>query len=137
MNDSVFTKIIKQEIPAEIVWENEDIMVLMDSFPVIDGQVLVIPKKQIDKFYDLDDELYSKVFLKAKEISKVLEEVFKKKRVLMILEGFEVPHAHIKLFPNNSAVHTLPAETNDELKSRIKENCKKIQEALLPKELFK
>jgi histidine triad (HIT) family protein len=129
MPDSIFTKIINREIPAEILWENENIIVLMDAFPHVDGQVLVIPKVQVDKFYDLDDQYYTELFQISKFVAKNLETVFGKTRVALIVEGFEVPHVHVKLYPVNEASETMN-EITDELKGRIKLNAEKIRNVL-------
>lgn len=134
MSDSIFTKIINREIPAEIIWENENLIILMDAFPQVDGQVLIVPKKQIDHFFDMEDDLYQEVFQKAKWISPFLREAFDTKRVVMVVEGFEVPHVHIKLYPANTGNQSFP-KSDEALQSRVKENAVKIRTALLPKEL--
>lgn len=130
MSESIFTKIINREIHAEIVWENENIIVLMDAFPVIDGQVLVIPKVQIDHFFDLDSEIYSELFNITKWVARVLKDTFNTQRTVMVIEGFEVPHVHVKLYPANTGNGQFPKESSEELKARIKENAEKIRSAL-------
>lgn len=126
MSNSVFTKVINREIPAEIIWENEKVIILMDAFPLVDGQVLVVPKAEVDHFFDLDEETYNEVFKIVKWISPILKKTFNTKRVIMIVEGFEVPHVHVKLYPANEGnTHFLP--TNKVIQSKIKENAEKIR----------
>lgn len=129
MADSIFTKIIKREAPAEIIWENEDIIIIMDAFPQVDGQVLVVPKKQVDHFFDLDDETYSELFRTVKWFAPILRKAFKTSRVVLIIEGFEVPHVHVKLYPSNVGNHNFPMH-NELLKSRISENANIIRSAI-------
>lgn len=111
MEDSVFTKIIKGEIPCSKVYEDDKTLAFMDIYPVQPGAVLVVPKVQVDHLFDLDDETYQAVMAAAKKVAQRLREVFPdKKRVGMIVEGFEVPHAHVKLFPidSGSELRALP-----------------------------
>ncbi len=96
---SIFTKIIKGEIPGVRVFEDESVIVLMDKFPSTKGQVLVIPKEQIDYIFDIPDPLYSHLFEVSKKIAKALDAAFKPKRVCVVIEGFQVPHTHIRLYP--------------------------------------
>ena len=99
---TIFSKIIAREIPAQFVYEDEVCVAIMDKFPAITGQVLVIPKKAVDYAFDLDDETYTHIFLVAKKITKALDIVFATNRTCLIVEGFEVPHVHIKLYPMTS-----------------------------------
>ncbi len=99
MPDSIFSKIIRREIPAEFVYEDDICIVIMDKFPGVKGQTLVIPKKEIDYAFDLDDETYSHIFSVAKKIAKASDKAFNAFRTCLVIEGFEVPHAHIKLYP--------------------------------------
>lgn len=129
MTESIFTKIIKREAPAEIIWENENFIIFMDAFPQVDGQVLVVPKKQVDHFFDLDDETYSELFRTVKWFAPILKKAFKTSRVILIIEGFEVPHVHVKLYPSNVGNHQFPMH-NDSLKSRIPENANIIRKTM-------
>jgi histidine triad (HIT) family protein len=96
---TIFSQIIKREIPAQFVYEDEICVVVMDKFPALVGQVLVIPKKEVDYVYDLDEETYSHIFLVAKKIAAALDKAFDTTRTCLVVEGFEVPHVHIKLYP--------------------------------------
>ena len=99
MEDSIFTKIINREIAGVVVWEDEQVIVLMDKFPAVQGQTLVIPKKQIDNLFEVPDELYSHLWLVAKCVAHAMQTALSPRRVCVVVEGFEVPHAHIKLYP--------------------------------------
>lgn len=103
MHDSVFTKIIKGEIPAHKVYEDDKTLAFMDINPVQPGMVLVVPKVQIDHFMDLEDADYQALMAAVKKVSKKMRQVFPDKRVAVMIEGLDVPHAHVKLFPFASA----------------------------------
>ena len=98
MND-IFDKIIAKEIPAHFIYEDDICIVIMDKFPVIVGQVLIIPKACEDYFFNLSEEKYAHVLEVAKRISKALDITYGTLRTCLLIEGFEVPHAHIKLYP--------------------------------------
>lgn len=98
---SVFTKIINGEIPAYKIYEDDKIIAILDVHPVKEGHTLVIPKKQIDHLWDLDDEDYFYITSKAKEIAVHIRKIIQPQRVGVIVEGFGVPHAHIHLIPIN------------------------------------
>jgi len=99
---SIFTKIIDREFGAYIIDEDEDFISFLDINPLTKGHCLVVPKKEVDYFFDLDDDLLKKSILFSKKISCVLKRTFNCKRVGMTVIGMEVPHAHIHLIPINS-----------------------------------
>lgn len=103
MQDSVFTKIIKGEIPSHKVYEDEKTLAFMDINPIQPGMVLVIPKAQVDHFMDLDDHDYQALMAAVKKVARKMHEVFPDKRIAVHIEGLDVPHAHVKLFPFASA----------------------------------
>lgn len=96
---SIFTKIINREVPAHFVYEDELCVVILDKFPAVRGQSLVIPKKDEDYVFDLNDEIYQHVFSVAKKIAKASDTAFGTARTCLVVEGFEVPHVHVKLYP--------------------------------------
>ena len=96
---SLFTKIIKQEIPSFKVFENDLVYVFLDIFPMAEGHLLIIPKIEIDKIYDLPDNYYQEIFKITKKMSPVLEKVFNSDRIVVTAEGLEIPHAHLHLIP--------------------------------------
>lgn len=99
---SIFTKIIDRQIPAHIVAENDHAIAFLDIHPLTKGHTLVIPKKEIDYFFDLDDETYMQVHLLAKEVAKALKKAVSCKRIATAVIGLEVPHAHLHLIPINT-----------------------------------
>jgi histidine triad (HIT) family protein len=103
MEDSIFTKIIKGEIPCHKVHEDDLSLAFMDINPIQPGMVVIVSKKQIDHVWDLPAEDYHAVMETLQEVASRMRKVFNdKERVATIIEGFEVPHAHIKVFPVNN-----------------------------------
>ena len=100
--DSIFIKIIKREIPAYIIEENEEFIAFLDVSPLAKGHTLVIPKKQVDYIFDLDEETHSKLWKFAKQVSFKVNSAIECKRVGVAVIGLEVPHAHIHLVPLNN-----------------------------------
>jgi len=102
---SVFTKIINREIPANIIYEDENFISFLDIHPISLGHVLVIPKfknnSEIDYLFDMDDEEYNSLMLKSKMIAKKLKEKLNCKRLCVIVEGYAVAHVHVHLIPTN------------------------------------
>lgn len=96
---SLFTKIINREIPAQFVYEDEFCVVIMDKYPAVKGQSLVIPKKDIDYAFDLDDDSYLHLFMIAKKIAKASDKALNAVRTCLVVEGFDVPHVHVKIYP--------------------------------------
>lgn len=96
---SIFTKIVNGEIPAYKVAEDENFLAFLDIFPVAKGHTLVIPKKEVDYLFDLDDELYAGLQLFAKKVAAGLKRAIPCQKVGVLVLGLEVPHAHIHLVP--------------------------------------
>ncbi len=99
---SIFSKIVSGEIPAHVVAETTEFLAFLDVNPLVMGHVLVIPKKEIDYIFDMDDESYFGIALFAKIVAKGLKEAFPCKKVGVAVIGLEVPHAHIHLIPMNN-----------------------------------
>lgn len=99
MTDTIFTKIINREIPGHFIYEDETCVAILDAFPAVPGQTLVIPRKVEDYVFALDDTTYQHLFAVAKRIALALDAALDTERTCMVLEGFEVPHAHLKLYP--------------------------------------
>jgi histidine triad (HIT) family protein len=98
MQDSIFTKIIRGEIPCHKVYEDNQVIALLDIHPQQPGHTLVIPKKQIDLIWDLDDETYHYLWDTAKKLARHMNEILSR-RIGVHVEGTGVPHAHIHLVP--------------------------------------
>ena len=100
MEDSIFTKIIKGEIPCHKVYEDAKTIVFMDIHPVQPGMCLVVPKAQISNFYDLPDADYQALWSTVKKTGKALRTNFPdKKRIGVQVQGLDVDHVHVKMFP--------------------------------------
>lgn len=99
---SIFTKIVHGEIPSYKIAEDENFYAFLDIFPLAQGHTLVIPKKEVDYLFDLDDELYTGLQLFAKKMALALKEAIPCVKVGVAVLGLEVPHAHIHLVPMQS-----------------------------------
>jgi histidine triad (HIT) family protein len=100
---SIFSKIIAGEIPCYKIAENDHFIAFLDVFPLVKGHVLVVPKQEVDKVFDLSDALLSEMLVFAKPIAKAIEKSFDCKRCGISVIGLEVPHAHMHLVPLQSA----------------------------------
>ena len=100
---TIFSKIIAGEIPSYKIAENEKFFAFLDIFPLVKGHVLVVPKIETDKFFDLEDDYLAGILLFAKPIAHAIEKAFHCNRCGISVIGIEVPHAHIHLVPLNSA----------------------------------
>ena len=96
---SIFSKIVNGEIPAYKVAEDENYLAFLDIFPVAKGHTLVIPKKEVDYLFDLDDDLYAGLQVFAKKVAVGLKKAIPCQKVGVLVLGLEVPHAHIHLIP--------------------------------------
>lgn len=98
---TIFSKIIAGEIPSYKIAEDDQFFAFLDIFPLVEGHVLVIPKLEVDKFFDVPDEYLSRMLVFAKPIAKAMEKSFPCNRVGLSVIGLEVPHAHLHLVPIN------------------------------------
>ena len=96
---TIFTKIINREIPAHFVYEDDVCIAILDKFPVVTGQTLIIPRTAVDYYFNLDDETLVHLLVVSKKVARALDKVYGTLRTCVAIEGFEVPHAHIKLYP--------------------------------------
>ena len=99
MPDSIFTKIIKGEIPCYKIAEDDRFIAFLDVFPIKKGHTLVVPKAQIDYLFDLDDSLLSDLIVFAKKVAQKMQRAITCERIGVAVIGLEVPHAHIHLVP--------------------------------------
>ncbi|MFW6222083.1 MAG: HIT family protein [Bacteroidota bacterium] len=99
---SIFTKIINGEIPSYKVAEDDNYFAFLDINPLERGHTLVIPKKEIDYIFDLEDDLLAGMHVFAKKVARAMDKVIDCKRVGVAVLGLEVPHAHIHLIPINN-----------------------------------
>lgn len=127
---SIFSKILKGEIPAFKVLEDENYLAFLDVNPLALGHTLVIPKQEVDYIFDLDDSLFSGLHVFSKKVAKALEKAMPCKRIGVAVIGLEVPHAHVHLIPLNSMDDinfsrpklTVPKDKMAEIAEKIKFN---------------
>lgn len=100
---TIFSKIIAGEIPCYKIAENDLFIAFLDAFPLVKGHVLVVPKVEVDKIFDLSDEYLSQMLLFSKPIAKAIEKTMDCKRCGISVVGLEVPHTHMHLLPINTA----------------------------------
>jgi diadenosine tetraphosphate (Ap4A) HIT family hydrolase len=98
-DDSIFTRIIRGELPGRFVWREADVVAFSTIAPIRPGHVLVVPVHQVDKWTDLPPELWVRTNVVAQAIAQVLESTFECDRVGVIVAGLEVPHCHVHLIP--------------------------------------
>ena len=126
---SIFTKIVKGEIPCYKIAEDENFLAFLDVNPNAKGHTLCIPKKEIDKIFEIDDDLYVGLMQFAKKVAVALEKTIPCKRIGMAVIGLEVPHTHVHLIPLNEMNEmrfenkvSLTKEEFEALALEIKEN---------------
>jgi histidine triad (HIT) family protein len=128
---SIFSKIISGEIPCHIVAENETCFAFLDIAPLAVGHTLVVPKREVDKYFDLSDEEIAQINIFSKTVSAAIEKVVPCKRIGVAVIGLEVPHAHIHLIPLNSVEDINFERTKLELSQELlSDTARQIREAL-------
>ena len=126
---TIFSRIIAGEIPSYKIAENDKFFAFLDVSPRVKGHTLVVPKKEIDYIFDIEDELLAEMMIFAKRIAKAIETAIPCKRIGVMVLGLEVPHAHIHLLPIQSEKDMnlsnpklkLEAEEFTEITRKIKE----------------
>lgn len=99
---SVFTKIINREIPANILAEDDRYIAFLDINPLVNGHALVVPKKEVDYIFDMEDEELAGLHLFAKKVAAAIKQAVPCKRIGVAVIGLEVPHVHVHLVPMNN-----------------------------------
>lgn len=127
MEDCVFCKIGKGELSSQKIYEDDTVVAFLDKHPVRKGHTLVIPRKHIDEFQDMSEDLYEHVMSVVHRLSRSIKERLQPKRVGLVIEGYGVPHAHVHIIPTESPSDIPSAQdmnnsvTNEELESVAKE----------------
>jgi len=126
--DSIFTKIIKGEIPCHKVYEDDKTFAFLDIHPKTPGHTLVVPKKQVEFLWDLEDEDYQAVMAAAKKVALRLREVFNPPYVGELVVGEEVPHAHVHIyqFSNLEESRRIPDPNTEPDHAELAEIAKKL-----------
>ena len=114
MQDSLFTKIIKGEIPSHKVYEDDKTLAFLSIYPSVIGHTLVIPKVQVETLWDLNEQDYAAVMKTTQKVALRLREVLGVERVGEKVIGLDVPHAHVHLVPFNTPEEYYAKETTDE-----------------------
>jgi histidine triad (HIT) family protein len=129
MSDSIFTKIIKGEIPCHKVYEDDKTLAFLDIHPVQPGHVLVVPKVQVEQIWDLPEADYQALMETVKKIGNRLREVTDKKFVGVGVEGIGVPHAHVHVFPfnNTTEYHNIADQNAEPDHAELAEMAKKLK----------
>lgn len=99
---SIFTKIINREIPGQIIAEDENYIAFLDITPLVPGHTLVVPKKEVDYIFDLDDTTLAGLYVFAKKVAHAVKKAIPCRRIGIAVIGLEVPHTHVHLVPMNS-----------------------------------
>jgi histidine triad (HIT) family protein len=106
MKDCVFCKIVKNELPSWKVYEDKKYLAILDLYPNTKGMTLVIPKKHIDSYaFDMKDKEYTELMLAAKKVGKKIDKALGTHRTALVLEGLEINHVHVKLYPLHGLTH--------------------------------
>ena len=128
---SIFSKIISGEIPCHIVAENETCFAFLDIAPLAVGHTLVVPKREVDKYFDLSDKEIAQINIFSKTVSAAIEKAVPCRRIGVAVIGLEVPHAHIHLIPLNSVEDINFERTKLELSQELlSDTARQIREAL-------
>ena len=126
---TIFSKIVRGDIPSYKCAENEEFYAFLDINPVTKGHTLVVPKREVDYFFDLTDEEIGRMMVFSKRVAAAIKEVFPCKKVGVAVMGLDVPHAHVHLAPLQSEVDMdfgkkklqLPAEERMQIASQIQQ----------------
>jgi len=135
MENCIFCKIANGEIPCIKVWEDKNYLAFLDISPQVEGMTLIIPKKHFDsKIFEMPEKEYSSFTLAAKKVAEILKKSLKAERVLMVVEGLDVSHAHIKLYPYLAGKAGLGLKSYP---SKREEELQKVADKILNTKVFK
>lgn len=128
---TLFTKIINGEIPGRFVWKDEEVVAFLTIEPITDGHLMVVPRKEVAHWVDVEPELLGKVMKVAQKIGKVQETVFEARRIGVLVEGYEIPHVHVHLWPTHSPADFDPhnVDRNPD-PARLDEHAERLREGL-------
>ena len=126
-SDFVFCKIIRGETPCFKIYENEHVLAFLDIRPVSQGHTIIIPKKHIKNYFDIEGELFSKINNSLKIVKNKLK-IFNKKNIFYFIIGFDIDHAHIHLVPANDMIELNNFKNQDIPMVELENTYKKIME---------
>lgn len=129
---TIFTKIIQGDIPGHIVWSDDVCAAFLDIEPLTPGHTLVVPREEVDHWIDLSPETLAHVMDVSARIGRAQQEVFGSERVGVIVQGFEVPHAHVHVFPTSDPGDFDLTRKGPREESDLATDAAAIREALSP-----
>ena len=128
---TLFTRIIAGEIPGRFVWKDEDVVAFLTIEPITDGHLMVVPRHEVAHWVDLDPDLLGKVMDVAQKIAKVQESAFHSRRIGVLMEGYEIPHVHVHIWPTLSPadfdVHNVDHNPDP---AKLDENAERLRAGL-------
>jgi histidine triad (HIT) family protein len=130
---TIFTKIIEGELPGFFVYQDEVCVVIMDKYPAVVGQSMVILRREAPYLFDLTEAEYQHLFSVAKRVAKASDAIFEVDRSCIVVEGFEVPHVHIKVYPMPNTATSLGNVMCERIRAHdedLAEQAKKIGELM-------
>lgn len=127
---SIFTRIVNGEIPSHRIAEDDEFLAFLDIRPVRPGHTLVVPKAEVDHFFDMNNQLLSKILLFAKPIGQAIQQVTGADRVGAAVAGFDVPHAHLHLIPADTMADLDFGRAREASHQELAAMAHKIREAL-------
>lgn len=129
---SVFTKIIEGDLPGRFVWRDEQCVGFLSIQPLAQGHVLVVPRQEVDAWVDLPADLAAHLMTVSQSIGKAIDAAFEPKRVGLMIQGFEVPHTHLHVWPTNSIEEFDFANVDQHPDPAVMdESARRIREALI------
>ena len=126
---TIFTKILNGEIPCHKVLEDDQFLAFLDIRPINPGHTLVIPKKEVDYFFDVDDKLLAEMIVFAKKAARMIKKAVECKKVGVMVAGLEVPHAHIHLVPIHAVLDLNFANAKPTPQEELAKVAQKIRDA--------
>lgn len=127
MQDCLFCKIIKGDVPSYKIWEDENFFAFLDINPINPGHTILVLKKHLDYIFDLEEPLYLEIFKTAKKLSEPLKRAVGAKRIALAIEGFLIPHAHIHLVPVNKVNDLDPNKVKKASPKELSEMMERIK----------
>ncbi|NJC22848.1 histidine triad (HIT) family protein [Arthrobacter pigmenti] len=128
---TLFTKIIDGEIPGRFVWKDEDVVAFLTIEPITDGHLMVVPRQEVAHWVDAEPELLGKLMNVAQKIAKVQESEFNAKRIGVLMEGYEIPHVHVHIWPTQTPadfdVHNVDHNPDP---AKLDRNAERLRSAL-------
>lgn len=127
---TIFSKIISGEMPSHKVYEDERTYAFLDINPRQEGHTLVVPRREVDYVFDLPSEDYEALWKAVERVATALKAVTHCARVVVLVVGYEVPHAHVHLIPTNELADIPFPPVDEEAKQRLAETAEKIHEVI-------